>query len=130
MRLKMLLSHELAIIMRLKMLLSHVLAIIIDTLLLDYSMVNMMVVLLDSLQGMRARGGCYPIPFKEWGHGVVLPDPLRGMGARGGATRSLLRDGSAEWCYPMPFEGCGEIPRSATVWPHPKVWTRGQKWKK
>jgi len=37
----------------------------------------------------------------------------------GGATRPLPRDVSAE-----------ELHEDPTVWPHPKVWTRGQKWKK
>jgi len=37
----------------------------------------------------------------------------------GGATRPLPRDGGVE-----------ELHGDPTVGPHPKVWTRGQKWKK
>jgi len=43
----------------------------------------------------------------------------RGSGGDGGATRPLSRVGSAEKFFGDP-----------TVGPHPRVWTRGQKWKK
>jgi len=34
------------------------------------------------------------------------------------------------WCYPTPSEGWGRGGGDPTVGPRPKVWTRGQKWKK
>jgi len=39
--------------------------------------------------------------------------------AGGGATRPLPRNGGVEGLH-----------RDPTIGPHPKVWTRGQKWKK
>jgi len=41
------------------------------------------------------------------------------LGGRGDATQPLPRDGGAE-----------ELRGGPTVGPYPKVWTRGQKWKK
>jgi len=53
---------------------------------------------------------CYPTPFEGW---------RRRRTSRRTNSRSHSKDGGAE-----------ELHGDPTVMPHPKVWTRYQKWKK